>query len=452
MCGLVGMVGKITAIHEKVFKDMLCFDVVRGPHSTGVVGVSDTGNMGYTKACLLPSDLFQLRQYKDATGGVNSLLMGHNRYATMGAVNQTNAHPFDHKNVIGMHNGTLVNWRRSLNKANYFDVDSDCLMHNISEYGAEDTLPDVEGAYALTWYDKVTEEFNVIRNKERPLWWALSKDGKTILYASEPWMISAACWRHELKINEPEPLQEQSLVTWKVPRVNEPLDVPREKKIKAYVRPPLGFCGGQVGRAGRQNNALPPPANTTGVPDQKNLLNTLVNKKVTFCILSYLSAGNRGYLVGTLEGYEFDVEVRVFMSKDDANIWLEYSDHDFEGVVKFANHPYYVGDKLQGGSLIIDPKTVNFAEQFRGVPPKDDDVPFDNEESNVIGFPTASFGPDGAFVTEEEWDKLTDKGCDNCTTNLFYGDEVCWVAGGNAVLCKMCAEEINEEAKEATKQ
>ena len=56
MCGVVGIIGKPSMKMYKVFRDMLQFDVVRGPHSTGIAAISE-GRTYVQKGIVLPTDL-----------------------------------------------------------------------------------------------------------------------------------------------------------------------------------------------------------------------------------------------------------------------------------------------------------------------------------------------------------------------------------------------------------
>jgi hypothetical protein len=77
-----------------------------------------------------------------------------------------------------------------------------------SHLGAGNTIQSVwdvaDGAMALTWYDKSTKKLNIARNKERPLYISKSKDGKSVYWASESWMIWIATSRNGIKdIDDP---------------------------------------------------------------------------------------------------------------------------------------------------------------------------------------------------------------------------------------------------------
>lgn len=214
MCGLVGMMGFIDVNLEKVFKQMLVLDVVRGPHSTGVVSVNGGRETKIAKAVGTPHTLMDTKSFDKALGGCNRVLIGHNRHATVGGVNVANAHPFDCDSVVGAHNGTLRNKIVLKNHSSYH-TDSEALFDHIHHEGIDDAVEKVDGAYALTWWDKDTEELNIIRNKERPLYLAYSECGKVVMWASEPWMIHVAINRispKDFKIKQPFSLPEMELV------------------------------------------------------------------------------------------------------------------------------------------------------------------------------------------------------------------------------------------------
>lgn len=206
MCGLVGAMGPLTLKHENAFKLMLIFDSIRGIDSTGIAVVNAANELKIAKSVGDPYVLFDTIQFQDAMKGVNKLMIGHNRFATQGKVNKANAHPFDFESLIGAHNGTLRN-KQVLADSAKFQVDSQNLYHHIDQHGLKDALKNLDGAWALTWYDKEFDTMNFLRNKERPLFLTITEDD-VIFWASEKWMLEVALARQELKHGDIEPLPE----------------------------------------------------------------------------------------------------------------------------------------------------------------------------------------------------------------------------------------------------
>jgi predicted glutamine amidotransferase len=208
MCGLVGVVGKIGLKEEQAFQTLLFLDLLRGQHSTGFVGIrrktynsEDISIDVEKKATDAVSFMKQSANFqKNGMTYANYIaLLGHNRYATVGSVNDANAHPFVANHVIGMHNGTLDKYSSTDKNLDKYDVDSEALFNSLSEKPLRDTMKEVSGAYSLVWIDKEQNRIHFLRNSERPLSFCYVNDRKTLLYASESWMLIAAIDRHDLQ-------------------------------------------------------------------------------------------------------------------------------------------------------------------------------------------------------------------------------------------------------------
>lgn len=209
MCGLVGVVGDINLSAEKAFKTMLILDVLRGEDSTGVAGVGkyQGAEVMVSKTLGNPFNLFETKGFERLINRASRALIGHNRFATSGAVNRSNAHPFEFDGLVGCHNGTLTN-KHDLLDSEKFKVDSENLYHYIDQRGVTEAIKNTSGAWALTWWNKDDNTMNFLRNKERPLWLCFSKEGTQLFWASEPWMLLAALGRNDVKYEEPFSLAE----------------------------------------------------------------------------------------------------------------------------------------------------------------------------------------------------------------------------------------------------
>lgn len=192
MCGLVFAGGKtsMSAMDVTLFEQMLQCDTYRGDHSTGVCAVfkpynqepfTKTGKAAIDGFDFVKTQLFEdLTRHKSvsAVGAATyslfpKALFGHNRYATIGAVNAENAHPFQVGHITLAHNGTLnFGWKNSLPDGHLFTVDSHCVANAMAVLGVDSLIQKLDGAFTLIWHNALDQTINIIRNEERPfhLW------------------------------------------------------------------------------------------------------------------------------------------------------------------------------------------------------------------------------------------------------------------------------------------
>jgi asparagine synthetase B (glutamine-hydrolysing) len=216
MCGLVGIVGaNLSTLHLEAFKWMLHLDTVRGEDSTGIalrksfVGKKNRSQVIVAKTEGHPSNLTRkFPELFDHRGMLHNklterfdFLMGHNRAATIGAVNATNAHPFHHGSITGCHNGTISGGLLVLptGEAISGHTDSEKLIFALSKgWSIKKIMDTVTGAAAMTWWDSEKKTFNIYRNKERSLF-LTHNDTKTVYaYASEEWILRVALVKGKL--------------------------------------------------------------------------------------------------------------------------------------------------------------------------------------------------------------------------------------------------------------
>lgn len=217
MCGLVGYAGENSVKLQNAFKFMLFVDQVRGIHSTGVATTNNNNNVVMFKKDVHSTDFLDMRKADNVISSFkHNAIIGHNRAATKGLVNTANAHPFSIKNITLAHNGTLRN-QSLLPDYKEFEVDSENICHAIAEIGIEDTVKKLCGAFALTYFDSEDKTLNLVRNHERPLHYCYSLDGqgvpKTLLWASESWMMVVAAQRAGLTISKTEELPVAEMLT-----------------------------------------------------------------------------------------------------------------------------------------------------------------------------------------------------------------------------------------------
>lgn len=226
MCGIVGCAGVIGANEEKLFKQLLIIDSLRGEDSTGIAAVNMSNDVMVAKSIGDPFMLFDTSRGVELFRRSNRVLIGHNRFATTGKVNRKNAHPFEFDHVVGVHNGTLTN-KYDLEDQRNFDVDSEALYNLINKYGPKEAISKARGAWALSWWDSSNKTINFLRNKERPLFFTILETGKTIFWASEQWMLTAILGRAEVKHSEVFYFNEDSHFYWEVDLLNPSFGKPK---------------------------------------------------------------------------------------------------------------------------------------------------------------------------------------------------------------------------------
>lgn len=222
MCGLVaffsGHTNGLGYDEAKAFSDMLFVDTLRGWDSTGAFSVSNRGNVHMLKAALTGPDFICTQDYKDMqTEAVRDgiFLVGHNRAATRGTINDVNAHPFViNDNIILVQNGT---WNGDHTHIKNTEVDTETVAHIIhDEVDIEKALQKINAAYALIWYNVKEKAMYAIRNSQRPLWVARTKRGGEML-ASEASTILFASMRQGIELTgKPYEIAPGHLCKWQL--------------------------------------------------------------------------------------------------------------------------------------------------------------------------------------------------------------------------------------------
>lgn len=191
---------------EDFMKDSLIVNQVRGMHSTGVFQVATSGDISYFKQAVHASNFVEIKEAKELIGKAarSRLTVGHVRHATQGAKDKTeNAHPFmvtreDGSKLIGVHNGNFRSFKNKKNSKD-FDVDSAWAFQMLADENA-DAFEHFDGAFALVWYDtNHPDTLFMARNKERPLHYMVSDDGKTMYGMSELGSLGWLTGRKDIK-------------------------------------------------------------------------------------------------------------------------------------------------------------------------------------------------------------------------------------------------------------
>jgi len=206
MCGIVGILGDIGPKQENLFRDLWLVDVLRGDDSSGIAFINGNNHVRVVKDIGTPHDIMHTKSFQKGASKQSIGLIGHNRAATVGQITREMAHPFQFKNIVGVHNGTLRS-RYSLPDYKDFESDSENIFYAINKNGIKTTWPQVRGAAALVWWDKKAKTLNLLRNEERPLLFTFFKSsekdgedcGSFMAFASEFWMIEQMFSRQRIK-------------------------------------------------------------------------------------------------------------------------------------------------------------------------------------------------------------------------------------------------------------
>jgi len=169
MCGLIGIASfeksGLFSDDINIFNDMLIADALRGKDGTGVFAVNAKGQRTGLKAEGNPYNLLRLPGYEKITDVTSQpyvqVLAGHNRFATTGLKDCKSSHPFYHKNITMMHNGTLRKYDLFPQE---FAVDSESFTHAVATMGFNEAVTKMEGAYAVVFYDSAKKTLNFARN------------------------------------------------------------------------------------------------------------------------------------------------------------------------------------------------------------------------------------------------------------------------------------------------
>lgn len=220
MCGLFGVLGseEIKLELYEMFLQLGVLSSFRGRDATGICMAYKKKSRPYyewLRSTTPSSEFVFTKNVNEMWRRANGLyaLMGHARHATIGKVTIDNTHPFEKDHIVGCHNGTI----RSLGGVSG-STDSEELFARISKDGVDKALSSFHGdaAYALTWFDINASTFNILRNKERPLYYMQTVDHKYLLYASERVFLDVINCRNIRAFCKIEQFDTDKLYTFKV--------------------------------------------------------------------------------------------------------------------------------------------------------------------------------------------------------------------------------------------
>ena len=425
MCGLCGVAGLITAKEDQAFSDLMVISSLRGEDSAGVLFVGN-GVCTVVKKVGNPFELFDSITYEKEFRYTNNVLLGHTRAASKGGVNLRNAHPFDFEKLVGAHNGTLTT-QHLLDDHKDFAVDSENIYYHMDKHGVSDTVSKCGGAYALTWFDKIDKTLNFVRNEERTLFTVLSKDNRTLFWASEAWMLAGALGRNGVKHGEIKDV---------VPHTHYKVKINTETMFPSKCGELPAFTETQVPKfeypkpKAKENKALPnPKGGVSGVVvNIKKGLSTdytdVCGKFIDFIVTGEsVSMNGSCYITAVYEDNQ-NVALRIFTKRGTAtHERLSVIDKLFTGKVVSVT-------ASEGSFGIIDGNTVLGITDTDWYTGTDDDC---DQDLYLEGY-------EGRMLSLPEWKKATNRGCAWCSDVPMVSEHsnLLWVSG-NDFVCASCA-------------
>lgn len=182
LCGIFGAIApKGTKINLGIIRALTWANRERGTDSVGYFDSS--GKM--TKRASDPSTALcnsKVQKWLKVSRNRAWFIAGHTRFATRGAVNRRNSHPFRYGRIIGSHNGMC-------DAPAKFAVDSEYLFYALNKARGDYNkgLGDIGGYWGLSWFDG--EDFYLMSHSGEVA--VVEIDG--VWYYSSSWKHLDAC-------------------------------------------------------------------------------------------------------------------------------------------------------------------------------------------------------------------------------------------------------------------
>lgn len=154
----------------------------RGNESTGIATIKGK-ELVITKKAIMASEFLKIPAVKVEILTADTLV-GHTRLATIGAVVDENAHPFQYGAIVGVHNGHVSNWRELDDTVH---VDSEVIFKKIDEHDGDfvKAFAELRGGFAISWLDMNQPNNLHVVTHGNPFFYFKSERLHTIFWCSE---------------------------------------------------------------------------------------------------------------------------------------------------------------------------------------------------------------------------------------------------------------------------
>lgn len=433
MCGIVGFITTKAPNEYKMrqtwFEKALFVDTLRGKDNTGIAFIpkkhDSEKEVPVIKKAIPAPDFLDLHSVKKMLFDTDkySALIGHNRWGTMGGTTNSTSHPFQHGDITMVHNGTLDYWT-GLDRS--FDVDSEAICSALSEATPKEVLEVLDGAYALVWHNNSDNTVHFARNKERPFHFAFSKDKKTILFASEAWMIDSLA-PDGLEIEEIYSLTIGKHVTFDLSK-----DTLEDYTIEDFtiVPPSPAWYGGSHGKKQQTTTTTIGKSSLDLLGDMKYQRGDVV--KFYARSLTPYKNDNKGTLHGVTSYFnEVGIENVVVPI-------VAYATPDIFNTKSYLLSGIVTGANTDGeGNPCLILRDVDYSMgSTKALPAPDADYRIVNAK--------------GDDISQKEFDTLSKHGCALCSADVEAEDSeyIDWTEAGYP-LCLDCTNDLEKQSKEA---
>ncbi len=451
MCGIIGMAsskGTVGYLQRKKFiHNGLYADALRGFHSTGLLMVPSNAQEDIVihKKAMPAGDFLDTKAVDSLIADVDKYqyIIGHNRHATKGGITSRMAHPFNHGNISLVHNGTL-NTQYYLPKGSSFTSDSEAITYALNEQGSDETIKDLDGAFALVWHDDEDDTLHMVRNDERPMSFAFVENEDTMLFASERRMLDWIAIRNGIRLEKIYNLNTGFEAIFTAGALRDYASKKHKLKI------PYSYYGNNYSsKNGVHKNQVPAKKKPIAAKENLNDIFAAYDLKpkseYDICVEKFTafnpsqSTGDiYGYLEGTLSGLDKEHRIKITgINKED---WAWVLEEDKEN--RFLSAVLTKSAQMDNGIPIFTAITPDISNKNQYMRTSTKQAEGDAEELEDDITPLFQ-GPHG-LIKEEELINLLSDGCSNCSGVIFVDEheETRWTVT-DAPICPHCAKDDN---------